>query len=308
MITWGDVKLTTFQKMFSADGDSIPTDSSARDYEAAMPSAANEALQMLATAGKFIIKIVNIAHNPVKNLLTGADIIKSMERGTLTFEADKVRSIYFEYYGVGSLDVSVDGTSVKTLDLSSKQGYAPVRFLVENEDDKKVVMTITSRYPIALKNVAMYSADFESNEEVPTYAEKVRYNLKELVDDFYMLSTEDVYYEGGADISRYVRTQDYFQEGNTVLVLDRDTPGNFRIYYKAYPQQITKDTPDDTVLVIDPEVGALMPLYMASQIYKEDDNAIATAYRNEFEVAFGRLRDSVNTPSAERFTSESGWV
>lgn len=308
MITWGDVKLTTFQKMFSADGDSIPTDSSARDYEAAMPSAANEALQMLATAGKFIIKTINIAHNPVKNLLTGADHIKSMERGTLTFEADRVRSIFFEFYGVGSYEVSVDGTVVKSGTLESRQGYSSLGFLVPNEDDKKVVLTITSKYPIALKNVALYSADFESDEDVPTFAEKVRYNLKELVDDFYMLSTDDVYYEGDADVTRYIRTQDYFQEGNTVLVLDRDTPGNFRIYYKAYPQQITRDTPDDAILSVDPEVGALMPLYMASQIYKEDDNAIATAYRNEFEVAFGRLRDSVNTPSAERFTSESGWI
>lgn len=129
-----------------------------------------------------------------------------------------------------------------------------------------------------------------------------------MVDDFYMLSTEDIYYEGGADVSRYVRTSDYFQEGNTVLVLDRDTPGNFKIYYKAYPQNITLDTTDDTVLSIDPEVAALMPLYMASQLYKDDDNSIATSYRNEFEVAFGRLKDNVNTPSAERFTSESGWI
>jgi hypothetical protein len=47
---------------------------------------------------------------------------------------------------------------------------------------------------------------------------------------------------------------------------------------------------------------------MASQLYKDDDNGIATAYRNEFEVAFERLKDSAKTPSAERLTSESGWI
>lgn len=308
MVTWGDIKLATFQKMFSANGDSIPTDSSARDYEAAMPFAANEALQMLATAGKFIIKNIDIAHNPVKNLITGKDHIKSMERGTITFEGDEVRSIYFEYFGVGTYDVFIDGVAVISGSMEGKKGYSSIKFLVPNEEDKHVTLVFKSRYPLALKNVALYSADFETDADVPTFAEKVRYNLKELVDDFYMLSASDIYYEGDADISRYVRTQDFFQEGNTVLVLDRDTPGNFKVYYKAYPQQITTSTPNDTVLSVDPEVAALMPLYMASQIYKEDDSAIATAYRNEFELAFSRLRDSVNTPSAERFTSESGWI
>ena len=43
-------------------------------------------------------------------------------------------------------------------------------------------------------------------------------------------------------------------------------------------------------------------------ISSKDDNGIATQYRNEFEVGFERLRDSAKTPSAEHFTSESGWV
>lgn len=71
---------------------------------------------------------------------------------------------------------------------------------------------------------------------------------------------------------------------------------------------ITLDTPDDEILAIDPEVAALLPLYMASQLYKDDDSGIATVYRNEFEVAFERLKDSVSAPSSERFTSESGWI
>lgn len=308
MSTWGDIKLTTFMKMFAANGSSIPTDSSATDYAAAMPSAANEALQMLATAGKFIIKSINIAHNPVRNLLTGTDKIFSMERGIFSFEADGVRSLFFEYFGSGRYEVRVDGVTLFDEPLSKSQGYSEVRRLVPNENDKRVELLIYSDYPLAVKNVALYSANFESDEEVPTYAEKVRYNLKEMVDDFYMLSTEDIYYEGSADVSRYVRTSDYFQEGNTVLVLARNIPGNFKVYYKAYPQAITLDTPDDTELSVDPEVAALMPLYMASQIYKDDDNAIATTYRNEFEIAFERLKKSVSTPSSERFTSESGWV
>ena len=125
---------------------------------------------------------------------------------------------------------------------------------------------------------------------------------------FYQLSTEDIYYEGDADVTRYVRTSDFFQEGNTVLVLDRDTPGNFKIYYKAYPQKITTETADEEELAIDDEVAALLCTYMASVLYLDDDSSIATIYRNSFEVGFDRLKDRASTPSAERFVSESGWI
>lgn len=37
----------------------------------------------------------------------------------------------------------------------------------------------------------------------------------------------------------------------------------------------------------------LMPLYMASQLYKDDDIAQATAYRNEFEVGLADLETEI---------------
>lgn len=309
MKTWGDIKLETLHKMFAASGDTIPNDTSTRDYLAAMPGAANEALQLLATAGKFIIKKIEIAHNPVKNLLGGNGAIQSIERGTLTFEADKVRSVFFEYFGNVTYKIKVDGVDFATESLPKNTGYAEFRKQIINPADGKVTLEISSDYPFAVKNVALYSANFETEEEIPTFSEKVLYNLGELTNDFYALAdtAEPIVYEGNYP-SRYQKITDYFQEGNSILALDRDKAGNYRIYYKAYPQNIDRTTPDDAELVLDPEVVALLPLYMASQLYKDDDNGIATSYRNEFEVAFSRLRDSVVGPSAEAFTSESGWI
>jgi len=308
MVTWHEIKLITLQKLFSANGSTIPDDVSTRDYIAAMPGAANEGLQLLSTAGKFIIKSIDIAHNPIKNLITNGQHIFSQERGNIVFQTDGARSFYFEYFGAGTYTIKVGDTESEPVELENLTGYASVKGLISNADDEQVTITFTSVYPLAVKNVALYSADFPTDDDVPTFAEKVRYNLKEMASDFYQLATEDIYYEGDADVSRYVRTSDYFQEGNKVLVLDRDTPGNFKIYYNAYPSKITLETTDDTELAIDDEVVPLLCLYMASQLYKDDDNAIATTYRNEFEVGFERLRTSVSTPSAERFTSESGWI
>ena len=48
-MTWYDIKLATLQKLFSADGDTLVNDETTRDYLAAMPQAANEALQLIVT-------------------------------------------------------------------------------------------------------------------------------------------------------------------------------------------------------------------------------------------------------------------
>lgn len=308
MYTWKDIKVITLQKMFAAEGNVIPNDESVKDYLAGMPGAANEALQMLATVGKFIIKSIDIAHHPVKNLLTDGEKIYSKERGTLTFSAEGTRSVYFECFGIGTYVVKVGGDEVLSGELTGKNGYLEYRLLVPNSKDEIVELEISSLYPIAVKNIALYSADFETVGDVQAFSEKVRYDLRKLAPDFYALDSESIYFEGGREDARYIQTMDYFQEGDKILVLDREVSGNYKIYYKAYPQQITSETLDSEVLAIDDEVAPLLPLYMASQLYKDDDNGIATSYRNEFEVAFERLKENNASPSAEKFTSESGWI
>lgn len=317
MTTWGDIKLKTLQKLFATNNGStrIPTDNSTREYISAMPAAANEALQMLATAGKFIIKSVDIAHIPVKSLIPNGEKIRTEERGYIKFQSEKARSMYYEILGKGTVTIQIgDGEEPiiieEEFDSSANggKGFASYKKLIDNPDDLMVYVTFASDYPFSTKNVAMYSANYITEEDIPPYSEYIRYYLPEIAPDYYMVDLEHVIYEGNADISRYKATSDFFQEGFKVLVLDREIPGNYKVYYKAYPQEITLDTPDEEVLVLDPEVSALLPLYMASQLYKDDDNGIATGYRNEFEVAFERLADSVKAPSQERFTSESGWI
>ncbi len=307
-VTWGEIQLITLQKMFSANGDQIPNDASTKDYLASMPGAANEGLALLATAGKYIEKTINIAHNPPKNLLPDGEHIRSQERGVMKFEAERARSYTFEYFGQGTCTIYVNGVLVDQFGLDPVKGYTTVNGLISNRDDALVKIEIESEYPIAVKDIALYSANFPSKKDIPPFSEKIRYKLADYAPDFFKLATEDIYYEGDADVTRYIRTTDYYQEGENVLVLDRDTPGNFRIYYYAYPDKITLATPKEAELAIDNEVYPLLCLYMASQLYKDDDNGIATGYRNEFEVGFERLKVSASTPSAERFTSESGWI
>lgn len=82
--------------------------------------------------------------------------------------------------------------------------------------------------------------------------------------------------------------------------------GVFSVYYNAYPEIITSLTEDDYELTAPMEVQVLLPLYMASQLYKEDDNGIATTLRNEFEVAYDRLSEN-NPMLKSEPEDETGW-
>lgn len=193
-MTWKDIKVATLQKMYAADGDDIPTDGSADEYLAGMVYAANEAINMLATAGRYLLKSQVIAH---------------------------------------------DGTNKK-------------------------------------------------------------YDLTTVINDFYEFEKIMV------DDNNSVRDFYKYKLENNVLILYGVPAGNYTVYYKAYPQQITASTLDTYVLPMPNEVVVLIPLYMASQLYKDDDNAIATTLRNEFEVGLERLNPYASYGYQE-FTSESGW-
>lgn len=303
--TWYDLKLATLQKMFAAD-DVILTDESTMGYLAAMPQAANEGLAMLATAGKFITKTVEIAQKNIVNLVseTEANAIHEFS-DSYSYAVDEGQSYYFECAGTGTCDISVDGTVVETLTLTT-DNYSVYKGLISNTSKKPVVFTFTTAYPMGLKNIAIYAENYADEDHVPPFTDKVKYDMKALAPDFYMIDPQGIYYEGA--YQKYLQTSDFYQEGTKTLVLDRDMVGNFTIYYRAYPEQLTADTDDEYELPIDPEVYVLLPLYMASQLYKDDDNGVATSYRNEYEVGFDRLVNSANLSAYEKFTSDTGWI
>lgn len=91
------------------------------------------------------------------------------------------------------------------------------------------------------------------------------------------------------------------------LVLPGQPGGKLALYYNAWPRPVTAATADDEELPLDPEVAVLLPLYMASQLYKDDDITLATMYRNEFEVAFSLLQRADSGEVGGEFTSATGW-
>ena len=306
MSTWHDLKLATLQKMFSAD-DEIVEDESTLGYIAAMPHCANEGLALLATAGKFVTKSISIAQKNIENIVAESvyDAITEFT-DAFSYQSDEGQSYYFECSGIGTCNIYVDDVLVDTLNIEDIKSYTIFKGLISNADKKPVKFEFTTTYPMGVKNFAIYRENFPTAEDVVPFTQKIKYPMKELAPDFYMIDPQGIYYEG--TYHEYLQISEFFQEGTSVLVLDRDKIGSYTVYYRAYPEQITPETEDEYELPIDPEVYALLPLYMASQLYKDDDNGIATSYRNEFEVGFERLVNSANLSAYEKFTSESGWI
>ena len=300
MYTWKDIKLATLQKMYAADGSEIVEDESTKDYIAGMPYAANEGLQRLSTAGKFIVKAISINHMPSKNFVPEQTAVALNDGRSFTFSADGVKSFYFQYSGIGKAYIT-GGDEETEISIDSYGSFTEIRGNYPNVSGNKVTIRFESDYPATVKSLAMYDATFPEDEngaKVPEYGRYIKYDLKELATDFYNLFDNSINYEDG---NIYLNTTDYYRESDHILILPSNRPGMYTIYV-----QITEETEDDYVLPIDPDVAVLLPLYMASQLYMDDDLAIATTLRNQFEVGLDSLVNTSHYSGKEKFVSE--WV
>lgn len=300
--TWEQVKVAALQKMFAAEGNVIPNDDSVKDYVASMPQACNEALSIISRVGRYIYKTVGISHNPIPNLITG-----SRDKQLLTYEyseeIDDAKSYYFQYSGTGTLEIYEDGTLVETLALDSENFKEARGFISDGVKRTKFVFTPT--YPLTITNLAFYPVSFASEDKIPAYMDCVKYDLSALVPDFHTL--ENVYYDGMN--AKYMQTSIYNLEGDHTLVLRADKPGNYTVYYRSFPNMVTNQTLDTYEFDLPDDFMLLIPMYIASELYKEDDLAIATSYRNQFEVEIKRLSDeAAQAPSSEKFESKGGWI
>lgn len=109
----------------------------------------------------------------------------------------------------------------------------------------------------------------------------------------------------------YGRAQDWDLEGDDVLLLPGDQAGTYTVWYDAYPVKITAETPEETELELPEEAAALIPLYIAGELYKEDELALATMWRNEFEDGLVKLQMSYQASpkggSVTRVRNTTGW-
>ena len=131
--------------------------------------------------------------------------------------------------------------------------------------------------------------------------------IRELVPDFMRLCPDRLTITD--EYNNFYRINDYQFDGDDQLYIPGTYTGTLVIWYEALPQQVTEQTPGDTTFDLSEEAQRAVPLYIASQIFKEDDISMAVQYLNEYENVKAILASrSSQTQSGGGFTSVWGWA
>lgn len=119
---------------------------------------------------------------------------------------------------------------------------------------------------------------------------------------------QDIYVQSAG--GRPELAEDWEVQGESELLL----PGSAAVYtvwYQAYPEKVTGATEDSADLGLSADAAALVPLYIAAELYKEDELAMATMFRNEFEDGLEKMHANwMSRPGAHKsgtVRNTTGW-
>lgn len=315
--TWGEIQIASLQKMFLnntaitvASLPTLKTDRKYLTYLNAMPFVANEGLLRIMNLGHPLVKKYTLN----KNISDDIFIHQSFETVQVidedyVIEGDNINAYYFEIDNESTIKIEQYNATTKVWTTDIEITHVPD---IEGtyEVYKDVLTTFTglrritfahTGYMYNVKNIALYSPIFRDEDTVPINTPKLKYDLSTLITDFYKIIT--VNYEDTYGVSKY--TSNFIIEGDNTLIIDAKSNGNFIITYCAFPDKIISTTLDTYVFKTPVEMVALLPLYIASELYKDDDIQLSTIYRNQFEIG---LQTIVKTDQPMEFDNNSNWL
>lgn len=314
--TWGQIKLESIKKMFlnndniyEKDLRSMKNDNKYKIYINAMPQAANEGIAECMKRGRPFIKTFEFTQLPIENALPEKFVTKYYLGDEITYENENATAYYFEVDNKAIVDVYyLDASNQWTLqETIENNGSLPGHFTAYKNYStlKGIKLVFKGSTVYSYRNVALYLRNYQIKEGdisyIPDYKPYYIHDLETLIPDFYKI--DKLYFENYSH--ELINRTDYILEDPYTLVLDDKLVGNFILKYQCYPIKIDDDTDDDDELDLPDEVACILPLYIASQLYKDDDIALATTYRNEFEVAVQNLYPRKDDT---KFISKTGWI
>lgn len=171
-----------------------------------------------------------------------------------------------------------------------------------DESIKEYLNSMPAAANEAVRMLASSVAPVRKSEEVQkTKGQKLSVDCTDFY-NFWRMESPEVYHMENGVPEAY--TECKFLAGK-YLVFPESAEGTFECYYDAMPKAIDQNTADTTKIDLPDEAVVLLPLYMAAELYKDDDLSIATYYRNEFETALERLKQPVT--GTDEFVNTTGW-
>ncbi len=157
------------------------------------------------------------------------------------------------------------------------------------------------------RTVSLRQGSDEPTQPTFTAGQYNGYDLRELCTDFYSLYNADLWLDDGVN---YEQTKDYRIEGDSILLLEKETAGIWKVRYNAYHPRMAKDTLKTAEIELDAEACDMVALYMAGQLCKEDEIQRAQIYMNEFSAWLEELKKTsrrASSPGGGGFYSLTGW-
>lgn len=275
-MTYNDIKLATLQKMFHDVTDTKST-LITKPYLEKMAYVCNCAIQRITASGfgerKFYELILTVPNNLLGKKGDHYKVSRISEDKKYTASAG--RSYFFEMSGAGTVKIFVGNTLVKTIENGNNEGFTKYKGIISNDYNKPVTVMFCGGNTYLVKNVAVYDEKYESDSEVYEISEMAVYNMSELVYDFYKFDSEtDIIADSG---------KSYGFLGEKCFCVSGVESGVWKIPYIAYPQIITDETADDEEIRLPDYVCGIIPYYIASELYLEDDSGLCVGWRNKFE-------------------------
>lgn len=308
--TWGEIKSETLKKMFSYSNNGAIATTGNEDYLLAMPEVANYALRDLAANCRPLVRRYSLSHVPVPNMLgdtvTQFRFVQSVG-DDIIYTAGDPKAFYFEVDNpcTAVLELLDNGSAVpiRTITHASKGAFTAYSDLIANTGTIRLRFVGGNAYNI--RNVAFYGVPFPSAADIPPYTRSDRYNLKTLIGATFMkLPPNAVTVTGDG---AYRKNDEYLWEDDCTLVIDHFAVAQYDILYNAYPTKITSTTEESFVLELSDEALDIVPLYMAGQLFMEDNPGMATSWLNQYAVRRAELSNDQEPLGRNEWHSETGW-
>ena len=261
--------------------------------------------------------IYDVNHTPIQNILNdSAEPILRSE--TLCFEGIGAKAFYFEADGEGAYYIdAMDGGVWKEgamggADLSSAVGrfrpYYGVIKLDGQFHSGAVRIRFEGDFTYTVRNVALYKDVYSnSDDDVPAFSDFVPYDMRALVHDFVSFASPPVQCNEG----RVQLHNGYEIEGDSVILLPRESSGTYRVKYNRRRTAIeykVNPSEDTTVLDLDEELCSALPLLVASYVWLEDEEQKASYYMNLYRERVIEIQRKSKNVSPVVIRDRYGWL
>lgn len=285
------------------------------EYEDGFVYAANRAI-LEVNALRPVSSSFYINHRPMKNELLKPTFEPALKEDELIFECFDVKSYYFECDGNGAVYIELldedSGTwrMIGMRSLSSSGEYKPYKGFIQRDGTftpGRVRLRFTGDFLYSVKNMAMYAHLFsKSEDDIPAFEAYTKYDVTERVSDFMSLRNPPIEVD---DRYRHLN-QGYQVENGRLILLPYDGAGHYKVIYNRRPRPIENNgelASDMSVIDLDEELCALLPILIASYIWMDDEPEKAQYYLSLYQARAAYLEHKTVNPSPVNMRSVNGW-